>query len=62
MYDSTEYIHLVASLLQTWMVRTSQAQKRAIDGDERVLLSNKRGSRVQTIDKECLKIEVGSDS
>jgi hypothetical protein len=47
-------------LLQTWIVQMSLAQTRAINCDEHVLLSNKRGSKVQTIDKECSKIEVGS--
>jgi hypothetical protein len=49
-------------LLRTWIVQTSLAQTRVINCDELVLLSNKRGSKVQTIDEECLKIEVGSDS
>jgi hypothetical protein len=32
------------SVLRTWVVRTSRAQKRAIGCDERVLLSKERGS------------------
>jgi hypothetical protein len=49
-------------VLRTWIVRTSLAQTRVIDCDKLVLLSNKRGSKIKTINEECSKIEVGSDS
>jgi hypothetical protein len=59
-------------LLRTWMVRMPRAQKRAIDCDGFYSYKKeiqaideghlKIGSRVQTIDEECSKTEVSSDS